>query len=219
MARMSRRAFLSRSAATALAVSGGVLLSACGKRDAGGLQLASPDNPVSWPVPADAGRIADGLEPERGGTLRVYNWTEYIYKKVVQDFEKKYKKYDVKVQVSTYGNMEEAVAKLRGGQVAFDVLFPTYDYLGKLVQGNFLRPLNHSYIPNIEQVWPAFQNPWYDQGWNYSVPTPSTPPGLPGGSTRSSRTSPSCPTPMTPSGTSSTAARSASSTTTARPSA
>jgi spermidine/putrescine-binding protein len=43
----------------------------------------------------------------------------------VQDFEKKYKKYDVKVQVSTYGNMEEAVAKLRGGQVAFDVLFPT----------------------------------------------------------------------------------------------
>jgi hypothetical protein len=48
MARMSRRAFLSRTAATALAVSGGVVLSACGKRDAGGtapgtgLQLASP---------------------------------------------------------------------------------------------------------------------------------------------------------------------------------
>jgi hypothetical protein len=49
MARMSRRAFLSRSAATALAVSGGVLLSACGERDAtgvapgaGGPQLASP---------------------------------------------------------------------------------------------------------------------------------------------------------------------------------
>ena len=74
------------------------------------------------------------------------------------------------MQVSTYGNMDEAVAKLRAGQVAFDVLFPTYDYLGKLVQGNFLRPLNHSYVPNIEQVWPAFQNPWYDQGWNYSVP-------------------------------------------------
>ena len=177
MARMSRRAFLSRSAATAVAVSGGVLLSACGERDAtgvapgaGGPQLASPENPVTWPVPADAGRIADGLTPEQGATLRVYNWSEYIYKKVVQDFEKKYKKYDVKVQVSTYGNMDEAVAKLRGGQVAFDVLFPTYDYLGKLVQGNFLRPLNHSYIPNIEQVWPAFQNPWYDQGWNYSVP-------------------------------------------------
>jgi spermidine/putrescine transport system substrate-binding protein len=60
------------------------------------------------------------------------------------------------------------VAKLRAGQVAFDVLVPTYDILGKLIQGNFLRPLNHSYSP--KQVWPAFQNPWYDQGWNYSVP-------------------------------------------------
>ncbi len=71
---MSRRAFLSRSAATALPICGGVL-SACGKRDAAGarLQLASPDHPVTWSVPADAGRIADGLEPERGGTLRVYN--------------------------------------------------------------------------------------------------------------------------------------------------
>jgi hypothetical protein len=54
MARISRRAFLSRSAATALAVSGGVLLQGCGKRDptgaapgAAGPLLASPDNPVT----------------------------------------------------------------------------------------------------------------------------------------------------------------------------
>jgi spermidine/putrescine transport system substrate-binding protein len=74
------------------------------------------------------------------------------------------------VQISTYGNMDEAVAKLRAGQVAFDVLFPTYDFLGKLVQSDLLRPLNHSYIPNIGQVWPVFQNPFYDQQWRYSVP-------------------------------------------------
>jgi hypothetical protein len=49
MARMSRRAFLSRSAATALAVSGGVLLSACGERDATGVAPA-PAAP-SWPAP------------------------------------------------------------------------------------------------------------------------------------------------------------------------
>ena len=46
---ISRRAFLSRSAATALAVSGGVLLSACGQRDAGGAAPA-PAGP-SWPAP------------------------------------------------------------------------------------------------------------------------------------------------------------------------
>src|SRR5215217_8263225 len=125
MARMSRRAFLTRSAATAMAVSGGVLLSACGDRDptgaapgAGGPQLASPDNPVTWPVPAEAGRIADGLAPEQGATLRVYNWTEYIYKKVVQDFEKKYKKYDIKVQLQQLARLLQA--SLPAGQVGPD---------------------------------------------------------------------------------------------------
>jgi len=177
MARISRRAFLSRSAAAALAASGGVLLQGCGERDptgaapgAAGPLLASPDNPVAWPIKPGNEPIAAGLEPERGATLKVYNWTEYIYKKVVTDFQKKYAKYDVKVQISTYGNMDEAVAKLRAGQVAFDVLFPTYDYLGKLVQSDLLRPLTHEYLGNIQQVWPVFQNPFYDQGWRYSVP-------------------------------------------------
>ena len=46
---ISRRAFLSRTAATALAVSGGVVLSACGQRDTGGPPPA-PAGP-SWPAP------------------------------------------------------------------------------------------------------------------------------------------------------------------------
>jgi hypothetical protein len=49
MARMSRRAFLSRSAATALAVSGGVLLAACGQRDPSG--AAPGAGGPNWPAP------------------------------------------------------------------------------------------------------------------------------------------------------------------------
>jgi len=33
-----------------------------------------------------------------------------------------------------------------------------------------VRPLSPSYVPNISQVWPVFQNPFYDQDWRYSVP-------------------------------------------------
>ena len=36
--------------------------------------------------------------------------------------------------------------------------------------GGLLRPLNHSYIRNISNVWPTFTNPWYDQGWQFTVP-------------------------------------------------
>jgi spermidine/putrescine transport system substrate-binding protein len=169
LGRVSRRRFL--------ALTGGALLAACGDRNqaardgqAGGIQLASPANPVTWPIQSGNQPIADGLPPERNATLKVYNWTDYIYKDVVKEFEKKYRKQGVKVQVSTFATMSEAIAKIRTGQVDFDVLFPTYDVLGKLVQRNYLRPLTHSYVTNIGQVWPAFQNPFYDQGWRYSVP-------------------------------------------------
>jgi hypothetical protein len=101
----------------------------------------APDNPVTWPIRPGNEPIAANLPPERGATRKVYNWTESIYKKVVKDFEKQYAKYDVKVQISTYGTMD--------------------DVLGKLVQSDLPRPLNHADIPNISQVWPVFQNPFY----------------------------------------------------------
>src|SRR5215218_331596 len=183
MARMSRRAFLSplRRHGPGRLGRGPALGLREARRHRGRPRrrrppAGQPREPDHLAGPADAGRIADGMAPSRAppcaSTTGASTSTRrsFRYKKVVQDFEKKYKKYDVKAQVSTYGNMDEAVAKLWAGQVAFDVLFPTYDYLGKLIQGNFPRPLNHSYISNIEQVWPTFQNPWYDQGWNYSVP-------------------------------------------------
>ena len=34
----------------------------------------------------------------------------------------------------------------------FDIYIPSYDRIGKLVDGGLLRPLNHDYIPNIENV-------------------------------------------------------------------
>jgi len=178
----SRRDFLKRSAQGAVAVSSiGALLEACGKGPnatlpsasgsaAGGLQLARPNNPVKWPIYADNMPIASGLQPEMNATLKLYNWEEYIYLKVLRDFEKKYKQYNVKVQLSTFNNTDEALAKIRSGQVDFDVFVPTPDLLGKLVISKFIRPLNHTYIPNITSVWPEFQNPFYDQGWQYTVP-------------------------------------------------
>ena len=37
-------------------------------------------------------------------------------------------------------------------------------------RANLIRPLNHSYIPDISNVWPSFTNPWYDQEWRFTVP-------------------------------------------------
>jgi spermidine/putrescine transport system substrate-binding protein len=175
---MNRRDFLQGSLATvALGAAGlggaGALLEACARsttqssQGARSLPLARPNHPVKWPIFSDNKPIASSLQPEKNATLQIYNWTAYIYKKVVNEFAAKYK---CKVQVNTFNNMDEALAKIRSGQVNFDVFFPTNDVIGKLVEFKYVRPLNHSYIPNIKNVWPEFQNPFYDQGWRYTVP-------------------------------------------------
>ena len=66
--------------------------------------------------------------------------------------------------------MDEALAKLSSG-LKFDVFMGvTVDVLGQLVAAKLIQPLNHSYIPNIANAWPDFTSPFYDQGWQYTVP-------------------------------------------------
>jgi len=134
------------------------------------LQIASPDHPVTWPIAAENQPIASGLTPEQGATLQLYNYADYIDPATIKVFEKKYAKYGIKVKVSTFNDASEALAKIRAGTVPFDIYFPSYDAIGKLVTAGLVRPLNHSYIPNIVNVWPEFQNPFYDGGWQYTVP-------------------------------------------------
>ena len=74
------------------------------------------------------------------------------------------------MEISTFNDTDEAITKIRGGSVNYDLYFPSYDQISRLVSGKLVQPLNHSYIPNIKNVWPSFTNPWYDQDWRYSVP-------------------------------------------------
>ena len=39
-----------------------------------------------------------------------------------------------------------------------------------MVFTDLIQPLNHTYLPNLENVWPEYQDPWYDQGAQYTVP-------------------------------------------------
>jgi len=168
----NRRQFLQRAALLAAGTPALVaFLDACSKggqsTSAPSLTIASPSSPVKWDIPADNKAIADGLGPEKGGTLQLYSYADYMAPEAVKSFEDKY---GVKVQISTFNDTDEALTKIRGGNVDYDIFFPSYDQIGRLVTGGLVRPLNHSYVPNIKNVWPFFANPWYDQEWHYSVP-------------------------------------------------
>jgi spermidine/putrescine transport system substrate-binding protein len=166
----TRRTMLRRAAAAGLLAGGaGSLLGACAPEltgSAGDVPLPRPSHPVTWPVFKDSRPIASNLKPETGATLQIFNWVAYINQACLNSFAKKY---NCKVQVTTFNTMDEAIAKLRSG-LTFDVFFPTIDVLGQLIESQLLQPLNHSYIPNITQAWPDYQNPFYDQHWQYTVP-------------------------------------------------
>jgi spermidine/putrescine transport system substrate-binding protein len=174
---ITRREFLRRSAATGIAIpSMAAILAACGGSSSpggnsgaspGGVQLARPDNPVTLPLYGDVKAIADGLKPEVG-PLKIYNWNDYIYKKVLNKFQDQF---GVKIEYTQFTGMSEAISKIQSGAVDFDLFFPTIENLGKLVAAKLIQPINHSYLPNFQRnIWPQLQNPFYDQGSRYSVP-------------------------------------------------
>ncbi|PND55721.1 ABC transporter substrate-binding protein [Mycobacterium sp. ENV421] len=168
----NRRQFLQRAALLAAGTPALVaFLDACSKggqsTSAPTLKIASPQNPVKWDIPNDNKPIADGLAPEKGATLQLYSYADYIAPDAIKSFEDKYA---TKVAVSTFNDTDEAITKIRGGNVDYDIYFPSYDQISRLVNGGLVRPLNHSYIGNITNVWPFFANPWYDQEWRFTVP-------------------------------------------------
>jgi spermidine/putrescine transport system substrate-binding protein len=166
---LSRRRFLELSGGALVAAGLGGLLGACGTSSSasGGIPLPRPNHPVTWPISKSNPAIASNLEPEKGATLQLYNWVAYINQAVVDSFAKKY---GCKVSITTFNTMEEAISKLQTAQLPFDVFVPTVPVIGQLVEAQLVRPLNHSYIPNITQAWSEFQNPFYDQGWRYTTP-------------------------------------------------
>ena len=173
-AMVTRRGFLKQGVGAGLLLGGaGSLLEACsstsssGPLTSGGIPLPRPNNPVTWPLFKDNPAIKSGLPPEQGATLRIFNWVAYLNPQIMKDFGKKF---NCKVELTTFENMDVAMAKLRSGQLNFDVFFPTIDVMGQLVEGKMIQPINHSYIPNITQAWPDYQNPFYDRKWRYSVP-------------------------------------------------
>jgi spermidine/putrescine transport system substrate-binding protein len=167
-----RREFLERGALGFLGLTAaGPLLAACGSKNGSftppALKLARQDNPVLQPLFKSNPAVASGLDPEQG-PLRIYNWNSYVWPRILKDFGKEY---GVKVELSTFSTMDEAITKLSTGAVSYDVFFPTPDRISRLVLGRVLQPLNHSYLPNLQKtIWPSLRDPFYDQKSRYTVP-------------------------------------------------
>ncbi|HEX4490979.1 MAG TPA: spermidine/putrescine ABC transporter substrate-binding protein [Acidimicrobiia bacterium] len=179
---LSRREFLRNSAfaGAALSVGGSAFLAACGSSGSksgasggtgkvGGCgqppKLSRQNDPATLPLCSTA--IKDGLDPETGATLKIFNYADYVGPDMVKAFEDKY---HCKVSITTFDSMDDAVSKIQANTASFDITNISPDRIGSLVATENLQPINHSYIPNLTNVWPSLQSPFYDTGARYSVP-------------------------------------------------
>jgi spermidine/putrescine transport system substrate-binding protein len=170
---LSRRRLLQGTVWAGAGVGALPLLSACNDQKAATTgskapyPLARPDAPVTLAVKDSNPPIEDGLAPETGGVFQILHDDAYMAPGVMKAFGAKY---DVDVQVTPYNNYDEMIAKIRAPGESFDLVFPGPSVLSKMVYTDLIQPLNHSYIPNLKNVWPEYQDPWYDKGAQYTVP-------------------------------------------------
>lgn len=169
---VARRSLLRAGLAGLAAPGVATLLQACSGGGSSGNPSATetipaPDNPVRWPLSEANPMIKSGLTPERGSTLRVYNYADYLSPRFLKDFESRY---GVDIRLSTFNDADEALTKIASKDLAFDVYFPSYDSVGRLIEADLLRPLNHDYLTNAGNLWPRLRDPWYDRGARYTIP-------------------------------------------------
>jgi spermidine/putrescine transport system substrate-binding protein len=182
---LTRRTMFSRAGGGLATLGGAWLLAACGgsnssssagaggssgssSKSAGGpdMPVASKGNPITLPISSDNKPIPSGRPPEKG-PLQIYDWAYYLSPAVVKSFEEKY---GVQAQVTNFASIDEAINKIHSGAVQADVWVPDANHLVEFVQSKLIQPINHSYIPNLDNVIPAAGDPWYDKGARYSTP-------------------------------------------------
>ena len=117
--------------------------------------------------PASSGGSASNASEELEGELSVFNWADYVHPKTYPAFEKKF---DVKITEDNYPSNEDALAKLQAGARGYDVVVPTGYMVETMIASDVLEELDHSKIPNLENVDPQFLDLPFDPGNRYSVP-------------------------------------------------
>ena len=99
--------------------------------------------------------------------MNFYNWDTYIGETTIEDFEDET---GIEVQYDLFADNAELFAKLRGGNPGYDLIVPTNDYVEQMIEAELLLPLDHSKIPNIENIDPAFMDSAFDPGREFTLP-------------------------------------------------
>jgi Spermidine/putrescine-binding periplasmic protein len=84
-------------------------------------------------------------------TVHVYNWSDYVDPKMLEDFTKET---GIKVVYDTYDNNEIVETKLLAGKSGYDIVVPSGPFLQRLINAGIFAKLDQAKIPNLQNAWP-----------------------------------------------------------------
>jgi spermidine/putrescine transport system substrate-binding protein len=99
--------------------------------------------------------------------LNFYNWSDYVAKSTIPDFQKQT---GIKVTQDFFSSNEELLAKLQAGGTGYDVIVPSDYMVSIMIKSEILEPLDMSKIPNFKNVGANYKGLGYDPDNQYSVP-------------------------------------------------
>lgn len=125
--------------------------------------------------------LVQGAAQAQERVVNVYNWTDYIDTKLLDDFTRET---GIKVVYDTYDSNEMLEAKLLAGKTGYDVVVPSGTFLQRQIQAGIFQPLDFNKLPNAKGLWPevtarlAVYDPgnkhavtymWYTTGLSYNI--------------------------------------------------
>ena len=100
--------------------------------------------------------------------VNVYNWSDYIDPKVLDEFTKET---GIKVVYDTYDSNEALETKLFAGKTDYDVVVPSATFLSRQIKAGVYQKLDKTKLPNLKGMWPDIMSRLavYDPGNQYAV--------------------------------------------------
>jgi putrescine transport system substrate-binding protein len=104
-----------------------------------------------------------------GGTLHIYNWSDYIDPALLEQFTKET---GIKVRYDTFDSNEVLETKVLQGQTGYDIVVPSNHNVPRYITAKAIQPLDRTKLPGLSNLDPAVMTHMaaFDPGGRYAVP-------------------------------------------------
>ena len=112
---------------------------------------------------------ATGVQAQAAKEVYVYNWSDYIDFKILEDFTKET---GIQVIYDTYDSNDMLETRLMAGKSGYDVVVPTTQFLAREIKAGVIAPLDKAKLPNWKHLDEAILDrvAAYDPNNAHSVP-------------------------------------------------